>query len=91
VTLLPLILTGQIDWRATALGPLLPTLIGHLLYGGSTAFVFLLLERHYARRAYLNSRMAARGFLQLRPVGTPAPALWMFVIGLGVLLPLLLS
>jgi hypothetical protein len=91
VTLLPLILTGQIDWRASAIASLLPALIGHLLYGGSTAFVFLFLERHYMRRIMLNPRMASQELLRLRPIGTPAPALWMFAIGLGMLLPILLS
>jgi hypothetical protein len=91
LTLLPLILTGQIDWRAEAIASLLPTLIGHLLYGGSTAFVFLLLDRQYTRRLMLNPRLASQELLRARQNGTPAPALWMFAIGLGMLLPILLS
>lgn len=91
LTLLPLILTGQIDWRADAIASLLPTLIGHLLYGASTAFVFLLLDRNYTQRIMLNPRIASLELLRLRPTGTPAPALWMFAIGLGMLLPILLS
>jgi hypothetical protein len=38
--LLPLILTGVYDWRASAAVALLPSLIGHLIYGGATAFTF---------------------------------------------------
>jgi hypothetical protein len=91
VTLLPLFLTGEIDWRAGAISSLLPALIGHLLYGGSTAFFFILLERRYIRRIRLNSRSANLDSLPQRPLGNPAPALWMFAIGLGMLLPILLS
>jgi len=91
VTLLPLILTGEIDWRAGAISLLLPALIGHLLYGGSTAFFFILLERRYIRRMRLNSRSANLDSLPHRPLGNPAPALWMFAIGSGMLLPILLS
>jgi hypothetical protein len=70
---------------------LIPTLIGHLLYGGSTAFVFLLLDRLYTRRLMLNPRLASQEMLRARQSGTPAPALWTYAIGLGMLLPVVLS
>ena len=43
LTLLPMLLAGQIDWRPEAAASLLPLLPGHLIYGAVTAFVFLLL------------------------------------------------
>ena len=91
LTLLPLILTGVCDWRASAAAALFPSLLGHLIYGGATALTFLLLERRYKRWLLLDPRIAAREQRRLRPVGTPAPALWFFALGLGVLLPILLG
>jgi hypothetical protein len=88
---LPLILTGVYDWRASAAAALFPSLIGHLIYGGATAFTFLLLEQRYKRWLLLDPRIAAREQRRVRPVGTPAPALWFFALGLGVLLPILLG
>jgi hypothetical protein len=91
LTLLPLILTGVYDWRASAAAALFPSLLGHLIYGGTTAFTFLWLERRYKRWLILDPRIAAREQRRLRPVGTPAPALWFFALGLGVLLPIILG
>ena len=91
MTLLPLLLTGVCDWSTDAASTLLPSLLGHLIYGAVTAFIFFLFDRRHTRSLLLDLRTSARELRRLRPVGTPAPALWLFALGLGVLLPILLS
>ena len=91
MTILPLILTGECDWRADAASALLPSLLGHLVYGGVTAYTFRLVEARYTRWLMADPRMAARELKRARPAGGPAPALWMLALGLGVLLPVLLG
>ena len=88
MTLLPLLSTGEIDWRTSAIASLLPSVAGHLVYGAVTAFVFLALERQFSRR-----RRGVAGTLKPQTSNSfsPAPALWVFVLGLGILLPVLLS
>jgi hypothetical protein len=91
MTLLPLLLTGVCDWSTDAASALLPSLLAHLIYGAATALMFFLFDRRYARSLLLDPRSSARELRRLRPVGTPAPALWLFALSLGVLLPILLG
>jgi hypothetical protein len=70
---------------------LLPSLIGHLVFGAVTACVFPILQNRYLRRLMLDPRVAMREKRRIRPLGTPAPALCFLVLGLGVLLPILLG
>ena len=91
MTLLPLLLTGVCDWSTDAASALLPSLIGHLVFGAVTGFVFLLLQRRNTRWLLLDPRIAMQEQRRVRPAGTPAPALWFLALGLGVLLPILLG
>jgi hypothetical protein len=91
LTLLPLLLTGEIDWRMSAVSTLLPSLFGHLVYGSATGFAFYILERRYVHRHMQEPRVAAKERQRLRPIGTPAPALWFLAMGLAVILPILLG
>ena len=90
-TLFQTVLGRPFTWSPGAVANSLPSLLGHLLYGISTAAAFLLLERRRERWDRLNPRFTAREERLNRPTGTPAPALWFFAVGLGAALPILLG
>ena len=91
LTVMPILLSSPPTWTVQAADMLLPSLVGHLLYGAATGLVFLWFERRHTRWQVLDTRVALREEHLRRPLGTPAPALWLFTLALGVLLPIMLG
>lgn len=91
LTLFPWLLDGTFEWSIENAAAAMPALIGHLVYGSVAAFVYHILERRHLDWLAQDPRVAAREARARRPVGTPAPAVWVFVLTMGISLPILLG
>jgi hypothetical protein len=91
LTLFPILQGMSFTWTKEVAASALPFLIGHLVYGVVTAVVFLAFERRHRNWLLIDARFAAREASVRRPTGTPAPALWLFASGFGVLLQIILT
>ena len=84
LTLFPLLLGGSFAWEPAAMAAALPSLFGHLVYGAATGGTFYALERRQRAWGRLDPRIAEWEADRRRDVGTPAPAVWAFTLGMGV-------
>ena len=91
LTLMPILLGHAPPWTMQAADGLLPSLLGYVIYGAATGLAFFCFENHHAKWLLLDKRYALREAHLRRPPGTPAPALWLVVLGLGLVLPLVLG
>lgn len=56
-----------------------------------TGIAFRALERRHLARLFVDEGLRQRWIRRPRPTGTPAPALWLFFVGTGILLPIIFS
>ena len=90
LTLIPILLGASVQWSLASALSAYPSLIGHLWYGGATALAYQFLVRRYD--PHLHAGFPDRSGSHLwRTHGTPAPALWVLVLVMGVMLPLLFT
>lgn len=92
LTLLPVLLGGDPQWKADEAADAIPSLVGHLAYGIGLGVAFYLLEARYnpwwITRNEAEAEMTRARRAQLL---TSAPALWAFVVFLPVFVAIVLS
>ncbi len=82
LTLFPILLGRPFVWTTAAAHAQLPSLVGHIAYGVALAIAFRALERRARIERDVDERLRRRRERRLRPPGTPAPATWLFIVGM---------
>jgi hypothetical protein len=92
LTLLPILLGAPPRWTVAVATQLMPSLIGHLLYGAGLGITFYLLEARYSPWWIpLTQAEATRAARRKEQLQTSAPALWSLVVIVALTLPILLG
>lgn len=89
LTLFPWLLGEPFDWSLLGASTALPSLIGHLAYGAATAFGFAAFELRHRRRLAVDPRWQPHD--DGLSASSAAAPLWVFALGLGVSLPIVLG
>jgi len=91
LTLFPIFLGQPFVWTTVAAHAQLPSLVGHIAYGMALAIAFRALERRTRADRDVDERLLRRRFRRLRPQGTPAPATWLFIVGLTAIVSIVVD
>ncbi len=92
LTLMPVLLGGPPQWTLSAAAAAFPALVGHLAYGAGLGVAFYLLEARY--RPWWVSRSQAEGARLARrqaQIMSSAPAVWVLVVVMALILPVALG
>ena len=90
LTLLPILLGTTPRWTIAVAAGLLPSLVGHIAYGGGLGITFYLLEaRHRPWWIPRTQADAARAAARKQQLFTSAPAMWALVAVIALTLPVL--
>ena len=91
LTLFPIFLGQPFVWTTVAAHAQLPSLVGHIAYGMALAIAFRALERRTRADRDVDERLLRRRSRRLRPQGTPAPATWLFIVGLTAIVSIVVD
>jgi hypothetical protein len=92
LTLLPALDGGVIQWDMTAIAAAFPSLVGHLAYGAALGGVYYRLEIRTNPWWMTRSEIeATRAASRRRQTLSAAPALWVMVMIIALVLPILAS
>lgn len=90
LTLEPVFAGRAFVWTIASANAAFVDLTRQIVFGAVAAATFFAFERRHKTWLAIDPRLAALEARRRRPFGTSAPATWIFFIGLGVALPLLL-
>jgi len=91
LTLFPIFLGGTFRWTVADAHDLLPSMIGHIVYGAAMASVLFAIERRYELGLRGPSFVPAEPIAERYAGTTVAPTTWFIVLGFGMLLPVVLG